>query len=170
MNAGKQSSPERPLRVKLALWILYLSLGITVTRLLFSPRLGFEDSFPPEYFPATILIALVVSSLFRGLAWMRLEGILIVPLAAWLYYMIGKGKNWARKTLLIFVLMDALACILSVFLLGYAYFDQTPPTLSGSLIHGFPPVLQLVLRIAAVKLVYGRVSSDWFKAMNSGSY
>lgn len=161
------SMPERPSRVTFGLYMLSLSLGISVTRFLVT-WLGFGDFGPLEYFLATFLIAVVTSFLFQGSLWMIHGGILIVPIAAWLYYMVAKGKNWARITLLIFVLLEILASILSVIIAARApMFDETPPTLSDLLIRYFPPILQLVLRIVAVMLLFGPTSSDWFKAMKN---
>jgi hypothetical protein len=158
---------ERPSRVTFALGMLYLSLGISVTRLLVT-RLGFGDFGPPEYSLAPFLIAVVTSFLFQGSMWMIHGGILIVPIAAWLYYMVAKGKNWARMTVPIIVLLETLASILSVIIAARApVFDETPPTLSDFLICYFPVILQLVLRIVAVTLLFGRVSSNWFKAMKN---
>jgi hypothetical protein len=165
-------TPGRPLRVNLALSMLYLSLAISVARVSVT-WLGFGDFFPPEYLFTIILILLGTSSFFQGSPWMDLVGVLFVPIAAWLYYMMAKGKNWARITLLIYVLLETAASILSLSLAGaklVPMFDpisQTPPAFSDSLIRDFLPILQLVLRITAVTLLFGRVSSNWFEAMKT---
>jgi hypothetical protein len=128
-RAQATEAPERPLRVNLALGMLCLSLAISVARV-FVTWLGLGAFFPPEYFLTAILILQVASSFIPGSRWMHLGGVLFVPVAVWLYYLIANGKNWARITLLVYVLLETAASILSLFIVRYAYFDPTPPAIS----------------------------------------
>lgn len=113
--------PDRPLRVTLALYLLYLSLGIGVVTV-FVTWLRFGAPGPSEFFLLNSFIMITIFH-FMSPAWaMQWEthgGLLIaaiVPIALWLYYMIGKGRNWARTVLLIFVILGTLDLILRLVL------------------------------------------------------
>jgi hypothetical protein len=151
-------TPEKPFKVTLALYMLWLSLGISVTRALVT-WWPFGAPGEPGGFLAAVLMVIV--ALFRGPLWMRHGDILVVPVSAWLYYMIAKGKNWARITLLIWVILETL----SLFMCGRAPAFYQTSTPSDLLIEATLFVLQSVLQITAVTLLFGRVSSNWFRAM-----
>jgi len=154
--------PERPSRVKLALQILYLSLGISVIRVLLIWRLaGFPGpavSFLLSYF---LLIALFN---LQGPMWLLHGDLIIFPIALWLYYMIGRGKDWARIIALNFIILAILESMMS------APLTLPPLTFEGVELSYFltsAHVVQGVLKIAAIALLFGRVSSDWFRAMKA---
>jgi hypothetical protein len=164
---------ERPSRVTLALCLLYLDLGISVIRVAVPwLRVGVPGVSGFLLINVLIMVATTVwimntMSPAQFPTWIWLVGVVsiaITPVAIWLYYMIGKGRNWARIIILVMVILEAL-----VFTLGMApslYFSSEVghSNLSVSALLTRPPTLQMLLKIIAVALLYGRVSSDWFKA------
>lgn len=164
MQANK--IPERPSSVKLALYMLYTSLGISVVIvLLIWSLVGFPGpvgSFLTTYFMMIALFQL------HGPSWLIHVDLLIVPIAVWLYYMIGKGKNWGRMVGLIGVILAILDSIMA------APLTVSFPTIEGSNLSHYMPyflisanILQAVLKIGAMALLFGRVSSDWFRAIKA---
>jgi hypothetical protein len=81
-----------------------------------------------------------------------------LPVSALFYYMIGKGQNWARITFL-------LLFILSIPLL-VTRFPSHP--VSGSLGIGRSTleITEIAIELAALSLLFQRVSSDWFGAVS----
>lgn len=159
--------PEKPLRVKLAVYMLYLSLGVSATRIL-ATWLCFRASTPTGSLFATFVMS-AIGTLFHNEGSLVPYGdIVILPIAAWLYFKIAEGRDWARTTVLIFVLLETLISILSVVIVARApEFDQTATSFSGRLIHDVSLISELALRISAITLLFGRASSNWFKAMKS---
>jgi len=80
---------------------------------------------------------------------------------ALLYYMIGRGKTWARTTFLILFILTLPTTIWS--------WTQSPsdPAISGVLDMSllYLGIAQVVLQFVALILLFQRVSLDWFKAM-----
>ena len=162
-NMEANTIPKRPARVTLALYMLYLSLGISVITALVT-WLWFGV---PEWVGYNFLKSLVQVPLFRfGVPiWVMIyANLIILPVAVSLYYMIGKGRNWARITLLTYVMLETLFCIWSVDL-GLSTFPFRRLGLSYFLIRISPEILQVTLHIAASALLFGRVSSHWFRAI-----
>ncbi|HTY25989.1 MAG TPA: ankyrin repeat domain-containing protein [Desulfomonilaceae bacterium] len=159
--------PERPSKVTFAIYVLYTSLGIGVIMVLVTWLL-FGSPGPVGYFLITYLMH--VSSFHFQTMWVMHGDVVIVPIAAWLFYMIGKGKNWARMTLLVFVILETLVFALSLLMIGLLPRSGfSPLSLSGFLIDACPTILQHVLQVVAVTLLFGRVSSNWFKAMKASN-
>jgi uncharacterized protein len=140
--------PQRPPKVKLAVNLLYLGLVIGAIS-------GFLQPSPPQVdlgpFTTLVIALLICGVLF------------------WWYYMIGKGRNWARMAFLVIWVIIALFGMVIFFAL---FFTETPLRLLDTL----PPssitdtILQFFytgLDIAALILLFQRDSSDWFKAMKA---
>ncbi len=164
----KSTVPERPSRVTLALWTLYLSLGISVITVVVSwLRAGVPG--PVGYWFINVLVMTTILHLrAQTPTWIWYGGLVsvaVTPIAIWFYYMIGKGKNWARTIVLVVVILEALDSTLGIV----ASLALSPTLrhshLSLSALLTLPPTLQVLLKIIAVALLYGRVSSDWFKAV-----
>lgn len=86
-------------------------------------------------------------------------GILVI--GTLLYYLIGRGKNWARITFLILFVMGLPSTIWS-----WAQYGSVPE-LAGwidvsSLILS---IVQEVLQFVALVFLFRRASSEWFKAI-----
>jgi Ankyrin repeats (3 copies) len=160
--------PSRPLKVRLALYILYTSLGISVTTVLVAwLRSGFPG--PVGYWLINVVLLTVMFHVHAQYpTWVWYGGLLnlaIVPIAVWFYFMIGKGKNWARITLLALVILETLDSVLSVVasLALSPAFGRSRLNLANLLTSTY--ALQTVLRIVALTLLFGGTSSDWFKAV-----
>lgn len=123
---------ERPLEVTAAVYLLYIGL-------LFLPARAFlEFSLPGGN---------------------RQEGVgalVALPVGALLYYLIWKGKNWARITFLILSFLGILAFVIE---------SLGKPPVSGAL--GISRVTLLVVEIGfdftALVLLFRPASSDWYK-------
>ncbi len=106
--------PARPWKVTLAVNLLCLGLGIGVTRVvgvwLLTGSPGLFGSFLIEY--ATGLFILHSDAP----VWIFWGTEVAVPIACWLYYMIAKGKNWARLCLLIIAVPETLVFIFVTYL------------------------------------------------------
>jgi hypothetical protein len=126
---------ERPPEVTVALHLLYIGLG-------FMAATGILECSVPWGKPS------------EGLGMLG-----TLPLAAVIYYMIGKGKNWAR-------IAFSILCIAGIPL-NVAEFWRHPPT-SGWL--DFSRVsLQLAemsVDLAALVILFQRASSGWFRAIS----
>ena len=72
-----------------------------------------------------------------------------------LIYMVGKGKNWARFTLLVFFIIGVPAYIYSLI---YSPIQLPPASVIIS-------IISLVLQISALILLFQKTSSNWFEAM-----
>ena len=75
----------------------------------------------------------------------------------WLFiHMIGKGRNWARITLLVLFIIGIPFSILPLM-----------NSLSANPISGLLGLGQSVLQIVALVFLFQRPSSDWFRAMKN---
>jgi hypothetical protein len=94
------SMPQRPPKVKLAVTLLYLELGIrTISSFLESARTPPPDEVLTLGTFPMILIAVVVFGVWP-----------------FLYYALGKGRNWARLVLLILPLAVAFLVLPTMFI------------------------------------------------------
>jgi ankyrin repeat protein len=163
-NMETNTMLERPPTVTFALNMLFLSLGIGIIRVLY---VWFLSGAPGLI--GSALVTHIISQIifhFRAPMWVVHGDLLIVPIAVWLYYMIGKGKNWARISLLIFIVLETLACLMTVAsAVTLSRFGHWPVSLSALLLSFGYYVLQAVPAIVGVIPLFGRVSSEWFKAM-----
>ncbi len=160
----KNTIPERPSKVTLAIYILYASLGIGIIMALVKWLLsGTPGSV--GYFLITFLMSWS-SFHFRTPTWIIHGDLAFVPIALWLFWMTGKGKNWARIALLTFVILESLLLIAtSAIALYLSASTASLLSLPELLMYNSPMILQHILQIAAVTLLFGRVPSNWFKAV-----
>ena len=121
----------RPQKVLTALKLLYLTLGIGIIRIFL------EDT-----------------NLF-----MRAESginifvlFLIFALVFFIYYLIGKGKNWARIIFLIFFIVGFPLTML-----------QLLPSLSRTPFSGLLGLVQVTLTIIALVNLFHKESNKWFR-------
>ena len=95
--------PERPSKVTLAVYLLYLDLVIgEVQGFLERPTFQNSAGLPQLGTLSLMLIGLPFLALFFGL-----------------YYMIGKGRNWARMLFLGLSLIGAVSLIILIYLLVF---------------------------------------------------
>lgn len=165
------SMPQRPPKVKLAVNLLYLSLGIGMIR-------GFLDGTMVVVFglwlflyctfvwarPFSLLVVLALSGL------PRLFIIVMTVTGIWfgLSYMIGKGKNWARMVVL--AVPFTLAVFMISILITRHIIEAPLPLLvvqefSIRAVWSVQFGIAAILQIAPLILLFQRDSSDWFKAM-----
>jgi hypothetical protein len=139
---------EKPSKVRIALILLYSSLGISLPRLVMK-LVTVEDSVD---IPGMVIAGFI--------------GLIVFSINLLLFYMIGKGKNWARIAVLIpvIILRAPLAVLLVVGLLS------DPRSASFAEIGNITCyVAERILEIIALTFLFQRASSDWFKAMKIGS-
>lgn len=131
----EDATPKRPRIVAVAVFMLYLSLGIE----------AIQNLVQWSYFQST---ALPLTANF-----------LVSALMALIAYMTWKGWNWARVTSVIFILVGLPVSILSAIPCD----DRSMPTslLSINLLS----IADIGVQLAALVLLFQRTSSDWFKAM-----
>ena len=130
-----QEKESRPDKVSTAVKLLYLSIAIGVVRSIFEiPTLT-----------QTTSLSLVIS-----------VSVFTLAIMAFLIYMIGRGRNWARITFLV------------LFLIGLPF--SVLPLLQSLLANPISGVLglsQAVLQIIALVFLFQKPSSDWFKLMKA---
>lgn len=121
---------EIPSKVTLAAKLFYFVVGIGITRAILTIFRHVEVRTP--YFLISMKILIYVGSLY-------------------LIYQLGKGKNWARVSMVtIFII-----CIPLVVLPTFASFSHNP---TDSIL----AILQTILYIIALVLLFHRSSSNWF--------
>ncbi len=165
---GKNMIPERPSKVTLAVYMLYASLGIGIVMALVDWLLS---GTPGSVRYSLITFLMSWSSFhFRTPTWIIHGDLAFVPIALWLYWMTGKGKNWARITLLTFVILESLFLSATSAIALFLYASTASLlNLSELLMYNSPMILQHILQIAAVTLLFGRDPSIWFKAVKLSS-
>jgi hypothetical protein len=134
--------PERPWTVTTAVYLLYVSLVFPLIGLLpFWLDFGEADSFTVAFWGSALLGSLVISTL--------------------LYYLIGRGKTWARTTLLVVFVLTTPPNIWTL-----AQYDNMPE-LAGR-IDASTQILgiaDVALQLVALAFLFQQMSSEWFKAM-----
>ena len=133
----------RPRKVNTALNLLYASLGIGVIS---------SGLFPIELNGASSFGSALIDSLFT---------FFIFGLMLLLYYMIGKGKNWARITFLVFFIMGLPLSI--IILPMYLSLSDTP------IIPGILSLVQTGMDLVALVFLFQGESSAWFKAIKQSN-
>jgi hypothetical protein len=162
------SIPERPMKVKVAVYLLYIGLGVGVTGFVLSLS-GFQVRWPAPFIVVQFFLTITLFH-FQSLGLLLLGQFLTLLVAAWLYFMIGKGRNLGRVILLACVVLEFLVTAGLVLVILYipefvCYLRQppfNPSVLMTSL--GFH-VLQVLLAVVAVSLLFAKGSSDWFGIM-----
>lgn len=134
----------QPQKVNTAVKLLYATLGLgIINSVLFPPGLDEVSSFDSALNDS--LFIFFTFGLTFGLTWL-------------LIYMIGKGKNWARITYLVFFIMGALLSIV-IFPLYLLLLSYTP-VIDGSLF-----LVQTGMQLVALVFLFQGESSAWFKAI-----
>lgn len=133
----------KPRKVNTAVNLLYASLGIgVISSGLFPVGLDEVNSFG--------------SALNDSLYTFFIFGLTLL-----LYYMIGKGKNWARITFLVFFIMGFP---LSIVVLPMYLSLSDPPFISGILF-----LVQTGMDLVALVFLFQGESSAWFKAIKQSN-
>jgi hypothetical protein len=135
--------PNKPSKVTLAVSLLYLSSAIGLANYLIQWLLG--GTIAGESVGHTEIVILLITT----------------PMFFWLYYMIGKGRNWARIIVLI-ILIPVVP--VSAFLVIQSL-SQTPFSNLLGIQDIIVENLTTILYIVAMVFLFQRDSSDWFKAM-----
>ena len=130
-----QENKTRPDKVSTAVKLLYSTLVIGVVRLIL------EASTIAQTAPLGFIIFI---------------GFFTLATSAFFMYMIGKGRNWARITFLVFVIIGIPLSILPLL-----------QSFATSPISGILGIGQAVLQIIALVFLFQKPSSDWFKLMKA---
>ena len=125
----------RPDKVSIAIGFLYLALVLGVI------RITLEISTLVQTAP---LSSIIFVSFFT------------LTTMTFLIYMIWKGRNWARITVLVISIIGT-PFFISVLLQSWIV----------NIISGVSGVCQIVLHIIAFVFLFQKQSSDWFKAMKN---
>ncbi len=127
-----QKQVEQPSKVGTAVTLLYATLGIGIIRSIIESSRYAEAS-------SVGYVIYIMFSVF-GLMW-------------FLFYMIGKGRNWARITFLILFILGVPS---SIFIIQ---------SLTHNPISGILGIAQVVMQSVALVFLFQGGSSVWFKAM-----
>jgi hypothetical protein len=129
-----QDNLIRPKRIAIVLTLFYISLSIWIIGYILNIK-----SYPPKYF------------------WFYLANLLISStIILFLIHMIGKGRNWARMSILLFLVVSTP----KVFL-------ETWQSTATTYIVKIYICLQLLLIIAAFILSFSKESNLWFKKVST---
>lgn len=133
--------PEKPSKVTTAVIMLYFSIGIAALLWLVGLSLAGESVGLTEF--VTVFTA--------------------GPVFVWFVYIIGKGKNWARITLLVITVPFLPFSILSLA----RFLGHTPLSVTLDMGLIILNAAGLILEIGALIFLFQKDSSDWFKAMRN---
>lgn len=137
----------QPQKVNTAVKLLYASLGLgIISSVLFPPGLDEVSSFDSALNDS--LFIFFTAGLTFGLTWL-------------LIYMIGKGKNWARITFLVFFIIGIPLSIVTFPL--FLLLSDTP-VIDGSLF-----LVQTGMDLVALVFLFQEESSAWFKALKQSN-
>lgn len=137
----------QPQKVNTAVKLLYASLGLgIISSVLFPPGLDEVSSFDSALNDS--LFIFFTAGLTFGLTWL-------------LIYMIGKGKNWARITFLVFFIIGIPLSIVTFPL--FLLLSDTP-VIDGSLF-----LVQTGMDLVALVFLFQGESSAWFKALKQSN-
>ena len=123
---------ERPPKVSLAIKLLYLVVGIGMIRAVMTV-LRHADVRSPYFFILTKFF-IYTGSLF-------------------LIYQLGKGKNWAKVSLVVILAISIPLTILPAF-----------ESISHNPIHTLLGFMQIILYVVALVFLFHNNSSNWFAA------
>jgi len=128
-----QNQTSRPIKVRIAVKLFYIMLGIGVFRTLMEPSMQLQR------IPVVFILFL---------------GVVIMLLFIW---EIEKGRNWARIT---FVVGFTIAIPFSILLLVESLFDDIQKLNPIMVLLG---IAQIVIQIIVLILLLQKTSSDWFR-------
>ena len=123
--------PERPKKVQNAVTILYVTLGIGIVRTVMEASANVE---------------------MAGVGFFTVVTLVAFAIMVFLFAMIGRGRNWARITLLVFFLLGLPLSILPLI----RSFTISP-------ISGVLGLAQVILQIVAIVFLFQQDASAWFK-------
>ncbi len=123
--------PERPKKVQNAVTILYVTLGIGIVRAVMEASANAE---------------------MAGVGFLMFVTLVVFAVMVFLIAMIGRGRNWARITLLVFFLLGLPLSILPLI----RSFTNSP-------ISGVLGLAQVILQIVAIVFLFQQEASAWFK-------
>jgi len=140
---------NKPDSVKRAVLLLYCSIGISVVSFV---RIIVQFSQRASDIPSSILlIAFLVPVISIALLW-------------FLTYKIGQGRNWARITLIVLLILGTLSGVVGLLALGGQPSGMLPSSFFTKLIEGVQWVLQVLVLIFLLQ----KSSADWFRQMSGG--
>lgn len=133
----------KPRKVNTAVNLLYASLGIGVIN---------SGLMPSELDEFSSSGSVLIDAFFTlGLLW-------------FMAYMIGKGKNWARITFLVFFIMGfPLSIVVLPMYLSLLSLSYTP------IILGILNLVQTGMQLIAMVFLFQGESSAWFKAIKQSN-
>ena len=129
----EQNQTTRPPRVGTAVKLLYITLGIGVLRSIMDASMYTEMASP---------------------AFVMLITFFVLGLMGFFIFMIGKGRNWARITFLVFFIIG----------IPFAAFPLMQ-SVGANPISGRIGVVQIIIQIVALVFLFQKLSSDWFRDM-----
>ncbi len=128
---------DRPPKVALAVKLFYIVVGIGVTRSAIT-IFRHADVRSPHFFILLKLLIYIVS--------------------LFLIYQLGKGKNWARFSMVAILIISIPLVIIPNF-----------HALSHNPVHSILGILNILLYITGLALIFHRSSSPWFRSKDIGS-
>jgi hypothetical protein len=131
---------EKPSNVTTAVNVLYFSFGIGLARVLLDVWFGELSVKPADW-----VILLILG-----------------PVFCWIYYMTGKGRNWARNVVLILTLATVPLSI-PVIIKTLGDNSLSIPLLVGLT---FLDVVGVIFSVTALVFLFQQDAVAWFKAMN----
>ena len=129
----EQDQTTRPPRVGTAVILLYITFGIGVLRSIMDASMYAEMASPA--------FVMLIMFFVLGIMWFFI-------------FMIGKGRNWARITLLV------------LFIIGIPFIGllQWQSSVANP-ISGLLGIAQIIMLIVALVFLFQKPSSDWFREM-----
>jgi len=129
----EQNQTTRPPRVGTAVKLLYITLGIGVLRSIMDASIYTEMASP---------------------AFVMLISFFVLGVMGFFIFMIGKGRNWARTTFLVFFIIS----------IPFAAFPLMQ-SVGANPISGRIGIIQIIIQIVALVFLFQKLSSDWFRDM-----
>lgn len=143
----EDAAPERPAEITRAvtcLWIMFaIGVASTVWKLLGTPQLG------PAYGKfSTIQQAMMYATI-----------LIIFAVSAWLYYLIGKGRNWARIVFLVLTAISLLWLPMAIRLILNPAFWRSPENMAF--------VINTALSAAACYFLLTKPARAWYREIKA---
>jgi hypothetical protein len=129
----EQNQTTRPPRVGTAVKLLYITLGIGVLRSIMDASMYTEMASP---------------------AFVMLISFFVLGVMGFFIFMIGKGRNWARITFLVFFIIS----------IPFAAFPLMQ-SVGANPISGRIGIIIIIIQIVALVFLFQKLSSDWFREM-----
>ena len=135
MNKEKKGRPDK---VSTAVTLLWVTIAIGIVGSIME-------------FPSSLEVATAQGF---GLGFIIFTTFFTLAILAFFIFMIGKGKNWARITFLVFF-------IIGIPLAGRSLFQS----LLRNPVSGILGIVEIILEIIALVFLFQKPSSDWFKSI-----